>query len=528
MMSQSHFLRTVAVSGIATLLSSAASAQAIGAYTFNAGPTSADRLMPSNVPAGVTLSSLELASNGTLEDAGVNAVPNSTNDGFGFGGNLGEQVMFWHRAASGATSSWGSLNNPSTANTTVAEPGDTASMSFIVTAGANEVVAVEGVIVQAILASSPDFFVACQPAGGLSPAVLGTASAPFRVADSRFGAPLVILPGQSQDFTIAWNSGNFNQSFALNQITVVGSVTDATDRTVFNLIADGFANGVGAWRTRSVFGGIADYSGGNAQFTPAVANAQPVAAYRSFNDVVLENGGRLTFAADISVTSGFNSNSAVKVGLGFADRLIGGESGGIAVPLSGYPLSLPSNLGNTTDNPSTPEDDTISIFPALSSINTALEFDGLLNFFNLNPVTNISANTIGLFDANVESGDITITPTPSRVDYIITRVGNTLEASIVANDTLLDTQVIDGIDIVTNFAFNTVGIGHAFAGGETATFDELLVVYRPCIIDINSDTSFTPTDVDAFLAAITDFNLDGPADSFDVGAFLNVVVGGCP
>ena len=71
-------------------------AAVIAEWTFNAGANSTARLASSGVPAGATISGLSF--NSSFTDVGPGAVPNDVHDGFGFGGNSGDQVIFLHRA----------------------------------------------------------------------------------------------------------------------------------------------------------------------------------------------------------------------------------------------------------------------------------------------------------------------------------------------------------------------------------------------------------------------------------------------
>ena len=115
----------------------------VAQWTFNTGTTSAARLASSNVSAGLTVTALQM--NPKADDVGVDSVPDTVNDGFGFGGNSGEQVMFFHRAnytntntntsttptprPEGRFTTWGGPNLAAGVDTTV----DNSPMSFTVT-----------------------------------------------------------------------------------------------------------------------------------------------------------------------------------------------------------------------------------------------------------------------------------------------------------------------------------------------------------------------------------------------------------
>ncbi|MEM6748859.1 MAG: dockerin type I domain-containing protein [Planctomycetota bacterium] len=523
------------VAPLAVLAAPAASAALLGSYTFDTGATSAERLDSSGVASGLTLSSLGLGSNGTLEDAGVNALPGSTNDGFGFGGAGANQVMFWDRAANGVTSSWGTFatpgtSNPDGANTTVATADNIAGMNFTITADAGQIVTVEDVFISA--PGSPDYLVAFQPAGDLGPDVNSADTSNDGADDARaaIGGPFVILPGQSQDFTIAWNSGGFNQRILLNQIDVNGSVAPAGSATSFTLIDDDFSSGgQGAWRERVFAVATADYTD-DLELTPNPSgNAQPASAYQNFNDVTLQDGETIRLTVDASVSAGaLDENSNVKIGLGFAEPRVGGNSSVISEALSGYAVSLGSNGGRVTDNPGTPEFDPDFIFPSLAFLEPSLANPDL-NFFNLSPISNPEATALGFFDDNITNGQITLDQVATTLVFEATRAGSSLLISLTADGLLIDTISVIGADVIDNFTFNTIGLSHAFEDGQTATFDNVLVEYVLASValpgDANSDGVVDLLDFDVLAqnfgsstgngAADGDFNGDGAVDLLD-------------
>ncbi|MEM7682333.1 MAG: PEP-CTERM sorting domain-containing protein [Planctomycetota bacterium] len=472
---------------LTALTAHTASATPLGSFTFDTGATPAERLESSGVLAGLGLSSLGVDSNGTLESAGVNALPSSTNDGFGFGGNAGNQVMFWDRAAGGVTSSWGGQGNPDTANTTTDIAGRIAGMNFTVTADAGQIVTVDDVFLQA--QGSPAYIVAFQAAGGLNNTPINsndTSSDTNQEARASLGGPFVILPGQSQEFTIAWNSGGFNQRVLLNQIDLNGTVTSAAGATSFTLIDDDFSSGAqGAWHERAV-GGASTSFVDDAELTPAIANPQPVSIYQNFNDVTLGDGESLRLTVDASVTAGaLDANSNIQLGLGFADPRIGGETGTLLEPISGYVTSIGSNGGRVTDNPGTPEFDPDFIFPNLDYVEPT-PANPEVNFFNTNPA-NAEATDLGFFDDNISNGQVTLDGTPTTLVYEIMRSGADLLVSLTADGLLIDTLTVSGASVIDNYAFNTIGLSHAFTGGETATFDNVLVEYVLAVSGFASD-----------------------------------------
>jgi hypothetical protein len=92
-MNKAHSLSFIIFAVSSTALLNAA---VIAEWTFNAGANSTARLASSGVPAGATISGLSF--NSSFTDVGPGAVPNDVHDGFGFGGNAGDQVIFLHRA----------------------------------------------------------------------------------------------------------------------------------------------------------------------------------------------------------------------------------------------------------------------------------------------------------------------------------------------------------------------------------------------------------------------------------------------
>lgn len=201
------------------LLASTAHAAVIGEWTFNTGANSTDRLASSSVAVGTTLTGLAI--NASFDDFGPGVIPSGNNDGFGFGGNSGEQALFWHRATSGTSSTWG---NPSTAagvDTTVAN----SPMSFTVTAGAFTEVTIDSISIDALPANTAAYIVHFQEAGATpaNPGVTANGGNSFDITVAANGGPVVIAAGTSKTFTINWNSGSFDSSHVINQINLNGS-----------------------------------------------------------------------------------------------------------------------------------------------------------------------------------------------------------------------------------------------------------------------------------------------------------------
>lgn len=199
----------------------------VASWTFNTGTTSAARLASSNVSAGLTVTALQM--NPKADDVGVGANPNTVNDGFGFGGNSGEQVMFFHRAnyfnnsttptprPEGRFTTWGGPNIATGVGTTV----DLSPMSFTVTTDASTTVTIHSISTNSVGGAYIAHF---QEAGALpGAATVADSSNGFDVTPT-LNVPVVLLPNSSKTFTVSWNSGNLNSSTLLNQIDLNATV----------------------------------------------------------------------------------------------------------------------------------------------------------------------------------------------------------------------------------------------------------------------------------------------------------------
>lgn len=200
------------------LLASTAHAAVISEWTFNTGANSTDRLASSSVASGASVSGLAI--NASFDDFGPGVVPSGNNDGFGFGGNSGEQVIFWHRATSGTPSTWGNPGGLG-ANTTVAN----SPMSFTVTAGAFTEVTIDSISIDAITPNTAAYIVHFQEAGATpaNPGVTGNGGNAFDITVSANSGPIVIDAGTSKTFTVNWNSGAFDSTHLINGLSLNGS-----------------------------------------------------------------------------------------------------------------------------------------------------------------------------------------------------------------------------------------------------------------------------------------------------------------
>jgi hypothetical protein len=196
----------------------------LGEWTFNTGNTTAERLASSSNAAGVTVSSLSF--NESHDDFGPGVVPSGVNDGIGFGGNSGQQVMFLHRAVyfdGGAPSGkWTSHGNGTTAGTGSNLSADgNAPFVFTVTAGASETVTVESLSIEWI--SSAAIIFQFQEAGAsVGPSVTLNGGNPSDTA--ALNAPIVIGPGATKTFSFNVNSGALNTSHFINELRLNGTV----------------------------------------------------------------------------------------------------------------------------------------------------------------------------------------------------------------------------------------------------------------------------------------------------------------
>lgn len=188
----------------------------IGAYTFDditgTGPAVGSALNPSG-ESGVLLSAL---GTGPLAAyTGVyGAVPDpNISDGFSFANQSGNDVLLWQRAVQGQPSHWGT---PSNADTVVNEAG----MNFTVTANGADVT-VQGILIDCV--EAPPYINAIQIAGG----PLGLPVTSDDATDDNFAlldTPVTITDGNSETFTILWNSGAFGSLLEVDSISIRGTV----------------------------------------------------------------------------------------------------------------------------------------------------------------------------------------------------------------------------------------------------------------------------------------------------------------
>ena len=219
------------MAGLLTILPiSSTNAEVLAEWTFDTGPTSVERLASGGVAAGALVSGLML--NQSFTDFGPGAVPNDVHDGFGFGGNLGDQVIFLHRAeyfdasevpaprpSEDDYTSWGD----GSAQGTDAEldVNGNAPIAFTVTGDAISTVTIEGITVD--FTSGGGIIFGFQEAGSTSGAAV-TLNGANPLLDVPLDAPVVVGPGETKTFTININSGALNSLHNIDGILLNGSV----------------------------------------------------------------------------------------------------------------------------------------------------------------------------------------------------------------------------------------------------------------------------------------------------------------
>ncbi|MDA7869929.1 ATP-binding protein [Akkermansiaceae bacterium] len=221
----------ILMAGLLTILPiSSTNAEVLAEWTFNTGPTSVERLASGGVAAGALVSGLML--NQSFTDFGPGAVPNDVHDGFGFGGNRGDQVIFLHRAeyfdasevpaprpAEDDYTSWG----PGSSQGTGADlnTNGNAPIAFTVTGDAISTVTIESITVD--FTSGGGIIFGFQEAGDTSGATV-TLNGANPLLDVPLDAPVIVGPGETKTFTININSGALNSLHNIDGISLNGSV----------------------------------------------------------------------------------------------------------------------------------------------------------------------------------------------------------------------------------------------------------------------------------------------------------------
>ena len=185
-------------------------AEILAQWNFNDTTTRETALSVSHVVEGVAMTGL--TPHDSLEFAGLNAVPKSEMDGYGFGKNEGRQVLFLKRAEQYVSSLWGS-------DGTTAVEG--APLRFALRVDAVSAVKIESVIV--VYANGPNLLLYFQEADadrGTEALLKGERL----LEEVSLEKPLVVRKGESKALTINLNSGQFASSHGIDAIMLLGEV----------------------------------------------------------------------------------------------------------------------------------------------------------------------------------------------------------------------------------------------------------------------------------------------------------------
>jgi hypothetical protein len=225
----------------------------IAEWNFNDSSSLLNALGSSAVTNGAAVSGLTMNTDGSgfgFGFAGLSNVPNSVHDGYGFGGNSGEKVMFLHRAeyfdASTVPSprpttndytSFGPASGSGAQGTSAGLGDGNAPVYFTVTAETGKVVIVESITCHML--SGSGILIGFQEAGETEGAIV-TLPAGNNSGTAFLNAPLIIENGETKTFTMNFNSGGLNQSHLLNGFVLNGAVENYTVATVYELWLDSF------------------------------------------------------------------------------------------------------------------------------------------------------------------------------------------------------------------------------------------------------------------------------------------------
>ena len=191
-------------------LLNSAQAEILAQWNFDDTTTKETALSVSHVVDGVAMTLL--TPHESMEFAGLNAVPKSEDDGYGFGRNEGRQVLFLKRAEQYASGLWGS-------DGTTAVEG--APLSFALRVDAVTAVKIESVIV--VYANGPNLLLYLQEADadrGAEALLKGERL----LEEVSLSQPVVVRKGESKAFTINLNSGQFSSSHGIDAIFLLGEV----------------------------------------------------------------------------------------------------------------------------------------------------------------------------------------------------------------------------------------------------------------------------------------------------------------
>lgn len=444
---------------IASLVISGACAQAalLSEWTFDTGADSTARLASSSVASGATISGLIMNTDGGgfgFRDFGLGVVPNDEHDGYGFGGNDGEQVMFIHRAtyfdASAVPSprptadDYTSFGPGSGQGTTAGLGNGNAPVSFTVTADAGKTVTVESVTGRKW--SGETFILGIQRAGETPGSTVSLAGIDA-TATAFLAKPITVSDGDTQTFTMNFNSGVLNSFHNLNGFELNGTVTDYA--LPFDIFSDDFSNGDTAdgWVEYGNTRGAYDFgSTGVATISPNTG--QPPSMWYPFADRVLADGERLRLSVDVMKSGSTPQGTALRLGIGYGDPLATGDG---VPPVDGYQFSVAS-YGNDTD----PVVQWMDGTPTINWGNAATRSHGSLALDNNDDFT-LSSSELRTVQIDLER---------SGTDYI---------ARITVNGGVSATQTWSSVGEIDDFKFNTIGLMAPYNAGEVFTFDNVVV-----------------------------------------------------
>jgi len=235
-----HIMKKAHISLACLGMMTTASLQAavLAEWTFNDTSSLANALSSSSVDAGVSsVSGLQMNSAGGFgfDFAGLNNVPNSVNDGYGFGGaGGGVKVMFTHRANyfDGSTvpsprpntNSYTSFGSGASQGTAAGLGNGNAPVSFMVTAGTQDL-RIDS-LTTTIAAANPgsNLIVEFQEVGAAAGTAVTLNGGSSWTGTSLLTSPVVIGSGQTKTFTLNLNSGALNSFHNIDEFVLNGEV----------------------------------------------------------------------------------------------------------------------------------------------------------------------------------------------------------------------------------------------------------------------------------------------------------------
>lgn len=234
----------------------------LGRWTFDNTGTGtqsarlASAFASSNVVPGLSLSQVRISS--SFDFAGFSNVPGSVNDGYGFGGNAGQQVLFLRRAnydnnspsptprPTSRTTTWGPADGTGIATSVAGSP-----LSFTVSTDSSTTLTVNRLLIEGTGQGS-DYIVRFQSAdaaagqpttGGRSPTTIWPNS------------PVVLGRNETRTFTVNLDSAAVGSSHIINTVSLFGTTAP------FDPYADWIGNTHGLSGQNANFGADVDADG---------------------------------------------------------------------------------------------------------------------------------------------------------------------------------------------------------------------------------------------------------------------------